>query len=1179
MKRLFLGFLLIALLISLCPAAFATEDAAIAAADELNAMGLFTGTGTDEKGRPIYELDRAPTRHEAVTMLVRLLGKEAEAKAGNWDIPFTDVAAWAEPYVGYAYANGLTNGTSTTTFGGNDKVTATQYLTFVLRALGYQSGKDFQWDAAWDLTDRLGITDGEYSSKNNSDFLRGNIVLISRDAMDATVQGKGITLLQNIRNNLGTPSYALSDYTERKLSDAQIKSLKNASLDTLRAEISTIGDAVAWLDQFEAREYDNLNSRAISVSPETYFPLVTSLEAVVPMTYTVLSAWLISDDFDDVQYIISTTTRNGGSFSLPCSALALPAGLGEGFHIFSPHTLSSRVEQNKPINIKTAFQNKKINSFNHLEQELILPWSESRHFQILLVDASQPRVEFSWDQTAHRVSLVEGEARYCYDINDNPELLEQLKVAEREQWLSQAKEIKISDFNLPTAIGETMLSFDAASALVGQDPEVIAEKVKSVADVLQYMIAARFGYNSPNVYTPWFGAGDWGYDLPGEYQLLQNYGCCCAGYANAVSYLLEGDYEKVGTLRWIGGGNHTISWVYTNGKYYVFDFTQYCGGNYKKYNSPVTVLDRLEDYYDQMPNIYPKSEVVIMVAFESFGYPSNWQDPPYFTGLTFPAEAEGKIITIYQKDPEYGVKFEELVTALPGWNAPYGLSDMQGTPLKGGYIEIPDDLPNQKEEPTVPVNAEYKIYYAGTILAETGNGKLSNAQIKALASKTPEEVAATITTYADACEWIYAAGYRTSGMNINGNGGGILFSIANDRGDKELSWTEMTTLINILLKGDYDEVGTLLCAVTSPDKNFPYFYYMSFSYIKKGGWYYIMDPRCMRESKGLPCCRAYTIKLNDLTAVKDILAEINDDFYPITIATYPLYTEEIIMATYDDNPLLVGFDEIPGIRYLFRASAEDGKRYEEEKKLAELEEAAAWKSEAKQIDISRYHIPEAIGKRNLTYDEAATLVGQDPEVIAEKVKSVADVLQYMIAARFGYNSPNVYTPWFGAGDWGYDLPGEYQLLQNYGCCCAGYANAVSYLLEGDYEKVGTLRWIGGGNHTISWVYTNGKYYVFDFTQYCDGGNYNNYYCPVTELDRLEDYYDQMPNRYPKSEVVIMVAFESFGYPSHWQNPPNFTGLTFPTEAEGKIITIYQKDPQKGVLYKDLNVALPGWNAP
>lgn len=148
------------------------------AAKQLYAKGLFQGTGTDEDGTPVFELDRTPTRNEAVTMLVRLLGKEDEAKSGTWDIPFTDVANWARPYVGYAYANGLTTGTSATTYGGSESVTASQYLTFVLRALGYESGTDFQWDKAWELSDQIGLTDGEYNA-NTANFTRGDVALIS----------------------------------------------------------------------------------------------------------------------------------------------------------------------------------------------------------------------------------------------------------------------------------------------------------------------------------------------------------------------------------------------------------------------------------------------------------------------------------------------------------------------------------------------------------------------------------------------------------------------------------------------------------------------------------------------------------------------------------------------------------------------------------------------------------------------------------------------------------------------------------------------------------------------------------------------------------------------------------------------------------------------------------------
>ena len=104
------------------------------------------------------------------------------------------MADWARPYVGYAYANGLTNGTGRTTFSGKDPVTATQYLTFVLRALGYSSaeGGDFRWDAAWELTDRLDITKGEYGP--DTPFDRGDVVKISYSALGAYLKGEGRVL-------------------------------------------------------------------------------------------------------------------------------------------------------------------------------------------------------------------------------------------------------------------------------------------------------------------------------------------------------------------------------------------------------------------------------------------------------------------------------------------------------------------------------------------------------------------------------------------------------------------------------------------------------------------------------------------------------------------------------------------------------------------------------------------------------------------------------------------------------------------------------------------------------------------------------------------------------------------------------------------------------------------------
>ena len=203
-RKILSAALAAALSLSLLTPAMAAElpaDDPTQAAQALYDLGLFNGTGVDENGQPIYDLDRTPTRNEAVTMLVRLLGKDEEAKAGTWETPFTDVEAWAAPYVGYAYANKLTTGTSDTTFGGAQTVSPSQYLTFVLRAMGYESGTDFQWDKAWELTDTLGITHGEYGP--DTSFTRGNVALISHSALSASPKGGDKSLLESL--GLGKP--------------------------------------------------------------------------------------------------------------------------------------------------------------------------------------------------------------------------------------------------------------------------------------------------------------------------------------------------------------------------------------------------------------------------------------------------------------------------------------------------------------------------------------------------------------------------------------------------------------------------------------------------------------------------------------------------------------------------------------------------------------------------------------------------------------------------------------------------------------------------------------------------------------------------------------------------------------------------------------------------------------
>lgn len=159
-------------------------------ADSLHEMGLFQGTQNS------YDLDRTPTRAEAAVMLVRLLGKEAEAKALTYTAPFTDLKGWEKPYVQYLYSNGLANGTNRTTFNPTGKCTAQMYAVFLLRALGYSDTADFSYANAIETAREQGIYDTGIINVQN--FLRDDAAAASYTVLSVSPKNSEGTLLDQL---------------------------------------------------------------------------------------------------------------------------------------------------------------------------------------------------------------------------------------------------------------------------------------------------------------------------------------------------------------------------------------------------------------------------------------------------------------------------------------------------------------------------------------------------------------------------------------------------------------------------------------------------------------------------------------------------------------------------------------------------------------------------------------------------------------------------------------------------------------------------------------------------------------------------------------------------------------------------------------------------------------------
>lgn len=203
MKKVLSVLLCILMCISVAPVAHAENSRDLssetALASQLKTLGLFQGGGDTGDGTTDFALNRAPSKTEALVMLIRAIGKGTEAEAYPKTHHFSDVPTWADGYVSYAYDKGLTKGVSDTKFGAKNAASAEVYLTFMLRALGYSEGKekDFSWDAPWALASYCGILPTQVSWTN---FLRADVVTVTSAALYADIKGTQTTLGEQLES-------------------------------------------------------------------------------------------------------------------------------------------------------------------------------------------------------------------------------------------------------------------------------------------------------------------------------------------------------------------------------------------------------------------------------------------------------------------------------------------------------------------------------------------------------------------------------------------------------------------------------------------------------------------------------------------------------------------------------------------------------------------------------------------------------------------------------------------------------------------------------------------------------------------------------------------------------------------------------------------------------------------
>ena len=208
------------------------------AIEVLEAVGIMIG---DENGD--FNPDQNVTRNEMAVVMSNLMAYNVATYRDT--SPFTDVPSWAEPYVAACYTNGITAGTSDTTYGGSESVTTAQAALMVMKALGYfQYASDFGND--WQLStaaqgNRIDLfTDVDSGLKET--MTRNDVAQLVLNALEAgTVEADagssitvgGVTITNDVKYNYITSGEKYAESIDKDLgatTDATVTSGKIVQL-------------------------------------------------------------------------------------------------------------------------------------------------------------------------------------------------------------------------------------------------------------------------------------------------------------------------------------------------------------------------------------------------------------------------------------------------------------------------------------------------------------------------------------------------------------------------------------------------------------------------------------------------------------------------------------------------------------------------------------------------------------------------------------------------------------------------------------------------------------------------------------------------------------------------------------------------------------------------------------
>ena len=408
-------------------------------------------------------------------------------------------------------------------------------------------------------------------------------------------------------------------FTERVLDDAAVAALKDADPETLREEISMPADFAAWLDTQQATYSSNVicNDEGQRIFGADY-AFQWYKEMMSTTIASSLAVYILGDDIPGIGTVAVNMDYDSGV--MLCGNVIPVDG---GYYVFSLDAMSRRWQQTTNI-MKEVFPLLQVTELTDLigycgsEDDISCPGGTMTQAFYFQTDAD-----------------VVLDCRFGSYTPQNPEDVVEFYRDEayiaggEERETGHIKPEFIDRYAISHMLGGTTLTAGEAYALLDLEPEDVKERVKTVGDVLMYMLAAKIGDCGGDLCMTVDGE-QWHYNL-NAFEVMDQRLANCGASANLANYLLEGDYEEIGFLLhayYIGnGGGHVYNYIRYEGKYYIVDLSWFIFSNYRPENDfPVMELDRLEDYGTRVSELY--GGVCMVLAHTSPGqhFPNVFDD-------------------------------------------------------------------------------------------------------------------------------------------------------------------------------------------------------------------------------------------------------------------------------------------------------------------------------------------------------------------------------------------------------------------------------------------------------------------------------------------------------------------------------------------------------------------------